>query len=134
MSKKKKLLLKYGIGAVLTGAAVVWIALTRDMSEGGLRGIFRAWSDGFFLPGVLLIFAGLLIALANEGSFNGISYVLRNVVGRLVPGNRIPYESYKEYTQRKSDNKTTGYSFVFVLGAVCVAVSLVFLWLYYQAA
>lgn len=132
MSKVKSLLIKYGACAVFVALMVWGIVSSRDFSKGGLETFYRYWSDAFFIPGILLILSGLLVFVANEGSFNAIGYLMRSVVTKLVPGDRMKPETYGEYVERKREKKVTGYSFLFISGLVSIAISTVFLVLYYQ--
>ena len=132
MSKVRSLLIKYGCCAVFVGLMAWGIVSTRDFSEGGLETFYRYWSDAFFIPGILLILSGLLMFVANEGSFDAVGYLMRSVLRKLLPGDRFGHETYAEYVEHKREKKITGYGFLFIAGAVSVAVSTVFLVLYYQ--
>ena len=132
MSKVKSLLIKYGCCAVFDALMVWGIVSSRDFSKGGLETFYRYWSDAFFIPGILLILGGLLMFVANEGSFDAIGYLMRSVIAKVVPGDRMKHETYAEYVERRNEKKVTGYSFLFIAGLVTVAISTVFLVLYYQ--
>ena len=94
---------------------------------------YRLLSDAFMLPGFLMVAIGLLIFLGNEGTFRGVSFIMQKAVGLLLPFMyKQKGESYREYVERKTNNPTKGYSFMFVCGGVFLAVSAVFLVLYTQ--
>lgn len=132
MSKGLKLLIKYGISVIFVASAAGATLFSADWSLGGEQTPYRIWSDAFFIPGILLIFSGLLVWLANEGAFDGIVWVFRNALSRLIPGNRINPETYPEYVERRREKNITGYSFLFVVGILSVAVGVVFMLLYMQ--
>ena len=94
---------------------------------------YRLLSDAFMLPGFLMVAFGLLIFLANEGSFTGISFIAQKAVGFLIPFlYKQKGETYREYVARKTAKRTKGYSFLFVCGCVFLAISAVFVVLYSQ--
>ena len=133
MSKRtKSLLLKYGISGGLCLLMAVTYLVSADFLNLGLKDQLRILCDAFSLPGLLCIFGGALVWLGNEGSFDGIGYVLSYAFHALLPGTWNKRESYKEYLERKSGKRTTGYGFVFVVGIVCMSISLVFLALFHM--
>lgn len=135
MSKRvKSLLLRYGIGLGVCLAYAAYHCLSRDMGAMAPVDIYRTVSDAFTVPGLVCIFAGLLIWLSNEGAFHGISYVLKRAAQALIfLGRRGSAESYGEYLENHRKNPLKGYSFLFLVGVVCMVVAAVFMALYYQA-
>ena len=93
----------------------------------------RLLCDAFFVPGALLVSAGALIFVSNLGIFNGISYAARYVARMFVPWSGRRDESYGDYVSRRAEKgNITGYGFLFLVGGVFLAVSLVFLALFYH--
>ena len=88
-------------------------------------------SDAFSVPGMLCLFGGLLVWVGNEGAFDGIGYVLSYAFHAVLPGNLNKRESYKEYLERKKDDRTTGYGCVFVVGIIFMVLSLLFLGMFH---
>ena len=130
----RKNLLKYGIG----GAVCLAVSLSRYFSQctesTGLADRYRILSDGFSLPGLLLLFSGLMLWLSNEGAFHGIGYVLRYAVQSLMfLGRRGHVETYGEYVENHSKKPVNGFAFLFVLAAACLLISGIFVALYYKA-
>ena len=128
----KKRILKYGLSALFVGLMAYFYLAARDFAgaEGALR--YQLLCDAFTVPGVLLLCAGALIWVTNLGALNGIAYGLRLAVFALIPGKRTDREeSYAQYVQRKRAGPARGYGFLLICGAVTVAVSFVFLVLYY---
>lgn len=127
-------LIKYGISGGLCLVYAVYHCISRNVSEMAVVDLYRTVADGFTVPGMLCIFAGLIVWLSNEGALNGVSYVLKAAVQSLIfLGRRGPVEKYGDYVENQRKKQTKGYSFLFVTGAVCLAVTAVFLVLYYQA-
>ncbi len=125
-------LVKYG-GSALFVAAMAWAYVSlRDFAGAALVDQFRYLADAFTIPGILLIMFGALLWASNEGAMDGLGYALKHTIKSLIPGGRAKEdETYAEYVERKRANKVTGYSFLFVAGGVTMAVSLVFMVLYY---
>ena len=130
----RKNLIKFGIGFGLCAVYIVYHCVSNGISKMAPVDLYRTLSDAFTVPGLLCIFFGLIFWLANEGAFNGIGYVLRYAVQSLIfLGRRGAVEKYKDYVEKQEKKKTKGYSFLFVIGAVCIVISLVFILLYSKA-
>lgn len=128
-------LLKYGIGGAGSVGIAMWHyagQITTGMSQADK---YRILSDGFSIPGLLLLFAGLMIWLSNQGALNGVSYVLHYVVQSLLfLGRRgANVETYGEYVEKRREKATKGFAFLFVLAAACLLISGVFVAMYYKA-
>ena len=92
---------------------------------------YRILCDTFSVPGVMLIMAGLLVLVSNQGAFEGIGYALRHAVKMLVPGPK-KMETYYDYLKRKRGKKITGYGFLFVTGLVNLFLAGIFMALFYN--
>ncbi len=132
MNRGLKLLIKYGCSVIFVALSAWGVLAGADWSQSGEKTLYRILSDAFFIPGALLIFSGLLIWLANEGAFDGVTWVLRNALSRLIPGGRFQRETYPEYVERRREKNVFGYSFLFVVGCISVAVGVVFMLRYMQ--
>ena len=126
-------LIKYG-SCVATGLLVGYGYISgHGFFDQPLVDKYRLLSDAFMLPGFLMVAFGLLIFLANEGSFHGIGFVMKRVGSFLLPFLlKEKSETYAEYVQRKTDKPTQGYGFLFICGCAFLAVAAVFLVLYSQ--
>ena len=133
MSKGLKIkLLKYGItGAACLGLAALYCGL-RDFSAMTTVEKYRTLCDGFTIPGLVLLCVGVLLWVAGDGFFYGLSYCLNVAWRALIPGARQKTERYYDYVTRKKEKKVTGYSFLFLCGGACMAIAVVFLVLFYQ--
>ena len=130
--RNKTLLLKYGITGGVCLLMVAAHLIGANVLELKGADLVRVLSDAFTVPGLLCIFSGLMIWLGNEGTFDGVGYVLSYAFHALLPGPWNKRESYKEYLERKSGRKPLGYSFLLITGAVFLAVSLVFTVLFHM--
>lgn len=131
MSRKlRNNLLKYGIG-ILIGLLTVAAYLGNNPLDGqNTMQTYRILSDAFAVPGLLAILGGALMWVSANGALDGISYVLKYVVTRFNPFKRDPVGSYRDYVAEKDQKRTKGYGFLFLIGLLFLAVSVVFLYLY----
>ena len=130
----RKNLIKYGITAGICLVFAAAFCFKQDITNRAPLDVYRIISDGFTIPGLMCIFAGLLTWLSGEGAFLGISYVMKNLFQSLLFfGRRGPVEKYGDYVESQKEKKTTGYSFLFVVGAVCLGISGIMIALFYQA-
>ena len=131
----KKNLTKYGVTTVLAlGLAYLYIYLRVDMTDPGATELvewYRIICDGFTIPGLILLMFGCLMSLSNAGAMDGLGYVVVNGFKMLIPGAATKMERYKEYLERRRENRVRGYGFLYLVGAGCMAVSVVFLILFY---
>lgn len=129
----KSKLLQYSITTV-SGAIVVFLFVW-------WRGIFAAESitviwrylvDAFFAVGAILIGFGGLVWLANAGAFRFFAYGFYRffTLFKRDPA-RVKWKTYYEYQEAKAEDRTP-FLFLIVVGAVFLAISLVFLIPYYQ--
>ena len=132
MSKSLKSgLLKYGICITICLLIAIFLLSGSDFFNLELQEKYRVLCDAFSVPGMLCLFGGLLVWVGNEGAFDGIGYVLSYAFHAVLPGNLNKRESYKEYLERKKDDRTTGYGFVFVVGIIFMVLSLLFLGMFH---
>ena len=134
-SKLKKNLIKYGVSAVLSlGLAFFYVYVRVDFSNPGATARmewYRILCDAFTIPGLILLMLGCLMSLSNAGAMDGLGYVVVNGLKMLIPGGAMKMERYKEYLERRRENRVKGYGFLYVVGAGCMIVSLIFMALFY---
>ena len=131
----KKNLIKYGVtvGASL-GLAYLYVFLRVDFANPDATELaewYRILCDAFTIPGLVLLMFGCLMSLSNAGAMDGLGYVVVNGFKMLIPGAATKMERYKEYLERRRENRVRGYGFLYLVGAGCMAISLVFLILFY---
>ena len=132
MSRSQKAtLIKYLLTVAAGGGlAYLYISL-RDFAAASQMEKYRMLCDAFTIPGILLLSIGILIAIANEGAFNGIGYALSYLAKALTfRGGR--QEKYYDYVERKRERRATGYGFLFITGAGFMALALIFMILFYR--
>ena len=134
MSRWKVKLLQYGVTGFIAGMMAYLALWLRDFSTDlPLLEQYRMLSDAFTIPGVILIMVGFLVMIANAGNLMGVAYTVGHAIRNLVPfANRRDERYYDYYKRKKEQGKVTGYGFIFITGAVFMAVSLVFYALFYM--
>lgn len=129
---KKSRLIKYAVGFGVCGAMALLYLYFHELDNLSAADRYRVLCDAFTVPGMLSILVGALLAVANEGAFNGVGYAVSIAVKALIPGGRNSMESYSDYLERKDGKKVTGFGFLFVVGGVFMVIALVFLMLFHQ--
>lgn len=133
MSKQLKTgIIKYAVTFAIALSLVAYYAFSRDIFTQELVMQYRILCDGFFLPGVFLIFFGLLFIMNNVGALDAISYLLKYAVRTFVPGAFSDMPRYLEYVEARREKRVKGFEFIFIVGAVLLAISVVFLILFYS--
>lgn len=126
-------LLKYGIsGGFVALVAGVYIG-SRDILSLERMEQYLVLCDAFTIPGLTLILLGCLVWLSNEGALDALGYAFSWAAKRLIPGGALKeQEKYHEYVERKRDNPTTGYGFLFQVGGIAMVIALINMVLFYQ--
>lgn len=133
MSKRGKILLaKYG-GSALGVGVFAWLYVSsRDFLGQPLVEQYRILCDAFTVPGLLLIIFGSLLWVSNTGALDGLMYAVTTAVRFLIPGGRLKMEEkYGDYVERRREKPVRGYGFLLISGCVTMAISLVFMALFY---
>lgn len=128
----KKLLTKYTVATLIGGVLVYIYIAARDFAAEPLMEKYRILCDAFTIPGILFLMVGILIAISNEGTFDGLMYALSYAAKALIPLFGREHERYYDYVERKRKNRAGGYGFIFIVGAAFMAVAIVFLILFYS--
>ena len=136
ISPLKKNLIKYGISISLSLLLAFFYVYVRvDFADPGATALvewYRIICDAFTIPGLILLMLGCLMSLSNTGAMDGLGYVVSIAVKMLIPGGALKTERYKEYLERRRANRVRGYGFLYLVGAGCMMVSLVFMALFYS--
>ena len=96
---------------------------------------YRLFADAFTSPGIAFMMFGALIWVAGLGALDGISFAVKGLLRRLIPGSRLnseDNESYYEYIQKKRAKKTKAYLPLVLVGAVYTVFAIIFIILFYQ--
>jgi len=136
ISPLKKNLIKYGVSISLSLLLAFFYVYVRvDFADPGATALvewYRIICDAFTIPGLILLMLGCLMSLSNTGAMDGLGYVVSIAVKMLIPGGALKTERYKEYLERRRANRVRGYGFLYLVGAGCMMVSLVFMALFYS--
>lgn len=135
MKKRRTTILKYGIttfiGALMAYATISLHGFSLAVTDAEK---YRILADAFTIPGVVIFLCGVLVAVSNEGIFEGVTYALSYAIKMLIPGqgaNR--HEKYGDYIERKrAKGGIKGYGFLFVVGGVFLVIAVVFITLFYS--
>ena len=128
----KSRLAKYGLCALFVAVMVFAYLQPRGFAGADTKEQFMLLCDALTVPGVLLLCAGAMVWVSSLGALDGLSYGLRLFFRALVPGKRLQREeSYHDYVRRRQTTRLKGYGFLLISGAVTMALSLLFLGLYY---
>lgn len=135
MSKKLKTrLIQYGISCSISALFVGIYVGTSGFGTLALQQKYLVLADAFTIPGLLMIFSGGLSWLGGMGAFDGIVYIMKYVGSMLIPGKAYWREKYGDFLEaRRAKRGGFGVSFLFITGAVCLGLTLLFVWLFYRA-
>lgn len=130
----KSRLVKYGSASAVS-LLLSWATLGIYGTEKFLASVpverYRMLCDIFSVPGVLLIMAGLLVVVSNQGAFEGIGYAVKYAVKMLIPGPKT-MEKYYDYLQRRRGKRIHGFGFLFVVGLTDLVIAGVFMVMFYH--
>lgn len=130
-----KNLLKYGL-TTLVGALMVWAVLSLHgfAKAADTAAKLRILADAFTIPGTVITLFGVLVILANEGAFEGVSYVVGYAFRMLIPGRSLERpQSYADYVlERREKGKVTGFGFLFWVGGAFLLLAVVFTVLFFK--
>lgn len=121
----RKAFLKDLLVGVAVAALVFGLGLSREYS------LMRCICDGFFVAAVLQLGVGLIVLARNKGSFDAVGFGLRSVLQTHFPsfGNGEK-EDIMAYRERKALARRPATPLI-LSGSVYLALSLIFLALYY---
>ena len=130
-----KNLVKYGV-SIGIGLVLAYIYVAARLDLGDLASVERVdlyliLCDGCTIPGLLLLMSGFMMTISNQGALDGVTYVLTNAVRMLIPGAATRMERYKEYVERKRENRVKGYGFLYVTALIFLILAGIFMALFY---
>lgn len=128
---KKKL--SYIITSAFCAVITVVVLLTREtFSQTNTLTVYKDLCDAFFLPGVMTLGFGLLVFVSNGGAFSMLKFSVIKFVDLFRRDlTKVKYRTYYDYKEANKDNKND-FGFMLIIGAVFVAISVVFLILYHS--
>ena len=126
MDKLKKYLIAITCGLLLT----CWVLYIKDIfAQTELTMIFHILTDAFFVPGILIVCAGGLVFVSNEGAFDGVTFAMTSFFDVFRKKKKNKFTTYYDYKQSKGD-RDRSFGFLLITGSVFLAISGIMLLLY----
>lgn len=91
--------------------------------------IFKILCDCFTVPGLVLVFVGLLVVCSNGGTFDMLGFGVKKFFGLFKK--ESDKQTFYEYRQNKLANRRS-FWYLLVVGGVFVAAAVIFLILYHN--
>lgn len=126
-------LLRYAI-ALAVGLLIALVVLLAKsvFTQTEATAVMRIMSDAFFLSGVILTAAGLLLFVSAGGAFDMIAYGFRMLFVILRRDlSKRKYKDYYEYRQARQGKKRS-IAYLLIVGLFLLALAALFLILFYQ--
>lgn len=126
-------LLRYAIAlAVGLLIALIFMLAKSVFSQTDKTTVMRILSDAFFLSGVLLTAAGLLVFVSAGGAFDMLAYGFRMLFVMLRRDlSKRKYKDYYEYRQARQQKKRS-IAYLLIVGLFMLALAVLFLILFYN--
>ena len=131
----KKQVLRYSIATGVCAILVFLIVTIRGIFSEGLETykVFHYLTDAFFVIGVLAAGVGLLLLASNGGAFDFIVYGISRFISLFKKDpNKVRYKTYYDYHIAKAERKKVEFLYLVIIGVVFIALSMLFLYFYYQ--
>ncbi len=123
---------KYLIASAIAALICVFMLYLYDIGNAqGLAQIYKILADSFTLPGILFLALGSLVWVESTGAIDGIAYALGRAGRMLIPFSKKNNETFYDYKTRKAENRSGGYGFLLIVGAAFLAISVIFIVLFY---
>jgi len=128
--------LPYLITAAIGAAFAILIMFAKHIhtlppTAENAREIMHILCDSFFVPGVILAGVGLIIFASNGGVFDMLAFATIKFFDLFKKDAKGKYKDYYDYREAKKDRKTK-MSFMLIVGLAYIAVSVIFLIVYYN--
>ena len=130
---KRGNILRYAIAAVFGAAlALIIVSAKGIFAEDRTQEVMRLLSDAFFVSGIILTAAGLILFASNGGLFDMLGFAMILLFG--VFKRDVSDRKYKDFYEYREAKKGTKRSVVYLLlvGICYVAIAALFLVLYYK--
>ena len=123
-------LMKYGISTVLTAAAVIYYAASRNVFQLEKLEMYRVLCDAFTLPGFFVMLFGLMMLMNELGALDTLAYFGHYLLHTFLPVAFGEGQSYLDFMEERRSKRTKGYGFLFIVGGAFTLVGVVFLILF----
>ena len=129
----KKKILRYSIAsAVGLALAFVILCFKNIFSQTDAVKVFQILCDAFFVTGICFACIGVIMLAGNGGAFDMLGYAFVMLFDALRKDiSKRKYKDFYEYRQAKKEKKRN-VLYMFVVGGAFIAISVIFLILYYQ--
>ena len=129
----KKNILRYSIAsAVGLALAFVILCFKNIFSQTDAVKVFQILCDAFFVTGICFACIGVIMLAGNGGAFDMLGYAFVMLFDALRKDiSKRKYKDFYEYRQAKKEKKRN-VLYMFVVGGASIAISVIFLILYYQ--
>ena len=129
----KKNILRYSIAsAVCLALAFVILCFKNIFSQTDAVKVFQILCDAFFVTGICFACIGVIMLAGNGGAFDMLGYAFVMLFDALRKDiSKRKYKDFYEYRQAKKEKKRN-VLYMFVVGGAFIAISVIFLILYYQ--
>lgn len=129
----KKNILRYSIAsAVGLALAFVILCFKNIFSQTDAVKVFQILCDAFFVTGICFSCIGVIMLAGNGGAFDMLGYAFVMLFDALRKDiSKRKYKDFYEYRQAKKEKKRN-VLYMFVVGGAFIAISVIFLILYYQ--
>ena len=128
----KALLIKYGVCFAVAALLTLGVFAVKGFFTDSVAVNIQILSDGFFISGMLLLFAAGMMYISGEGGLIAMGFIFRSVVQIFIPGGRrhhVPYAEYRE--QRMSVIKKPKDHCVLVIGLLFFTTGVIFTSIWY---
>ena len=129
----KKNILRYSIAsAVGLALAFVILCFKNIFSQTDAVKVFQILCDAFFVTGICFACIGVIMLAGNGGAFDMLGYAFVMLFDALRKDiSKRKYKDFYEYRQAKKEKKRN-VLYMFVVGGAFIAISVIFLILFYQ--
>ena len=129
----KKNILRYSIAsAVGLALAFVILCFKNIFSQTDAVKVFQILCDAFFVTGICFACIGVIMLAGNGGAFDMLGYAFVMLFDALRKDiSKRKYKDFYEYRQAKKEKKRN-VLYMCVVGGAFIAISVIFLILYYQ--
>lgn len=129
-----KYLITLAIGLLFAGT----LCLTNGLvTETDPMMVYKVLADAFTVPGVLLVCVGLLQFCVSHGAFYGIQYAIHSLLvnhnwSRTRFKDKETYTEYIESKKAKAGDKVRTSPYLFFVGLLFIAISIIFIVAYHN--
>jgi hypothetical protein len=128
-----KILLKCGITAIVAAILALGVMWGRGVFVATtLEKTLSCISDGFFVVGFIFSGIGLLMVIAQTGTFDMLGYAFKSLIYLFTPRTIDRSQGgFYEYTMKKKEKRQAGPLYILWVGLAFVVIALAVVGVYY---